>query len=88
MMMLMVTGAKSPTSSPFTSSNLVTPAKSATTVSINTASTTLTTQTEEDDLEKKITAETVLYGTVMHMHTSPLPDSIMPESEEAQINKI
>eukprot|EP00957_Ditylum_brightwellii_P162234 12353209-Ditylum_brightwellii.AAC.1 len=58
MMMMMVTGAKSPAlslSSPslLSSSNLVTPTKgAATTSSIATVRTKLTAQTEEDELEK------------------------------------
>eukprot|EP00957_Ditylum_brightwellii_P042792 3240115-Ditylum_brightwellii.AAC.1 len=84
---MMVTGSKSPSSSfsspsPFTSpstspSSFVTPSKGDESKNKN-----------DDALEREFSRETVLYDTIIHMHTPPSHLSTMSESEKAQINKI
>eukprot|EP00957_Ditylum_brightwellii_P136295 10394579-Ditylum_brightwellii.AAC.2 len=93
-MMMMVTGAKPPapvSTSTLFSSGLVAPTKS----SVHTASspegiasTTVsgTSAKDNDELEQKITEETVLNDTVLYMNTPPSPDSIIPDPNIQQIS--
>eukprot|EP00957_Ditylum_brightwellii_P212121 15366991-Ditylum_brightwellii.AAC.2 len=84
MMIIMVTGAKSPS----LSISLPSPSSSPSIFISPTKGDEAKNEDDDDALEREIAKEMVLHDTAMHMHTPPSPLSSLPESEKAQLNKI